>query len=119
MNALSALDVLRMKTDKAPLENAVVLFADYELEARQDGRNIIASLAAAELAAKDAELAALRQERDDWKQRAEQRAEAIQYAIEYLKETHPERVKYPEYIEFHVCNSLAIAIMPERVDGEK
>ena len=66
-----------------------------------------------------AELAALRQERDDWKQRAEQRAEAIQYAIEYLKETHPERVKYPEYIEFHVCNSLAIAIMPERVDGEK
>ena len=65
MNALSALDVLRMKTDKAPLENAVVLFADYELEARQDGRNIIASLAAAELAAKDAELAALRQERDE------------------------------------------------------
>ena len=112
MNALSALDVLRMKTDKAPLENAVALFADYELEARQDGRNIIASIAAAELAA-------LRQERDDWKQRAEQRAEAIQYAIEYLKETHPERVKYPEYIEFHVCNSLAIAIMPERVDGEK
>ena len=58
MNALSALDVLRMKTDKAPLENAVALFADYELEARQDGRNIIASLAAAELAA-------LRQERDE------------------------------------------------------
>ena len=70
MNALSALDVLRMKTDKAPLENAVVLFADYELEARQDGRNIIASLAAAELAAKDAELAALKQERDELKQAA-------------------------------------------------
>ena len=45
--------------------------------------------------------------------------EAIRDAMEYLKETHPERVKYPEYIEFHVCNSLAIAVMPERVDGEK
>ena len=131
MNALSALDVLRMKTDKAPLENAVVLFADYELEARQDGRNIIASLAAAELAAKDAELAALRQERDELKRSQAQEVDEFNAGYQAFQEgldVTSAEIEYrgalpdevPSYDVFRIgyawakeCAALA------RVDGEK
>lgn len=46
---MSALETLKSKVVLASLENALVLFADYELAARKDGRNIIAERAAEEL----------------------------------------------------------------------
>lgn len=83
---MSALDELRTKTDRSPLENAVALFADYELEARKDGKNIIAERAAAELATlrrerdeliehhkeHHAELDAIQEERDDFSDKLHQ-----------------------------------------------
>ena len=114
MNALSALDVLRMKIDKAPLENAVALFADYELEARQDGRNIIASLAAAELAAKDAELAALRQERDALRAVVE----AARYVVSETHGVNDDSV--PDTFKAHltVGDIRYLAAALERVNGK-